>query len=112
MSGVRSGVDANSMMRSCRLGRGRMAVNHHLLEGSAVVEKIISDPKEIFSHLLIQRNARANAGMAKIVIALNVKKLEILQEFYVFWWQFFSLILAGFFEFCLAVKTRGHDTVA
>src|SRR5208282_414612 len=61
------------------LGHDRVAVHHHLAVVAGVVEKRLANPQRVLVALLLEGDARADAGM-EIIIAFDMPALEPAQE--------------------------------
>jgi hypothetical protein len=68
-AGEGAGVDADPVGADVDILGDRMAVDDHLAEAVAVAEEIVADPAEVAGRLLLDRDARPEAGMDEQIVA-------------------------------------------
>ena len=66
---IGSGVDVDAIGQYLGPLGGGMAVNDDLAEIGRAVQKLVSDPQQIFDALALQRNARTHARVAQEIFA-------------------------------------------
>ena len=75
-----AGVDADAIEAHRRLGLDGMAVHDDLAEVAPRAQERLADPQQIVGALLVERHARAHAGVDEQIVAGLVAQLEALEE--------------------------------
>ncbi len=77
---VRAGVDADAIGLFVHAVRNRVAVNHHHAVIDLARQEILADPAQVLVHLILQREAGANAGMDEQIVADRDHPLARVEE--------------------------------